>query len=78
MDQSNAVARTSRGGLGSLVRRAGRGIRWYFQTLMGDSAYATFVAHQRIHHPDQEPPTEREFWRQKMAEQDRNPGARCC
>ncbi|MFS0866150.1 YbdD/YjiX family protein [Microbacterium sp. 179-B 1A2 NHS] len=62
----------------ALVLRAGRGIRWYMTTLMGDSAYATYVAHQRRTHPGSEPLTEREFWRQKMDDQDRNPGARCC
>nr|WP_231637266.1 YbdD/YjiX family protein [Microbacterium sp. No. 7] len=56
----------------------GRGIRWYITTLMGDNAYATYVAHQRRHHPGEELPTERQFWRQRMDEQDRNPGARCC
>jgi len=60
------------------VGRAARGIRWYMTTLMGDSAYATYVAHQRRHHPGEPVPTEREFWRQKMDDQDRNPGARCC
>jgi len=60
------------------VARAGRGIRWYVTTLMGDSAYATYVAHQRRVHPGVEPLSERAFWRQKMADQDRNPGARCC
>ncbi|WP_405374855.1 MULTISPECIES: YbdD/YjiX family protein [unclassified Microbacterium] len=63
---------------GALVVRALRGIRWYMTNLMGDSAYATYVAHQRRVHPDEEPITERQFWRQKMADQDRNPGARCC
>lgn len=61
-----------------LVLRTGRGIRWYMTTLMGDTAYATYVAHQRRVHPDEEPMTERQFWRQKMEDQDRNPGARCC
>lgn len=61
-----------------LVLRTGRGIRWYMTTLMGDTAYATYVAHQRRVHPDEEPVTERQFWRQKMDDQDRNPGARCC
>ncbi|MDQ1126156.1 uncharacterized short protein YbdD (DUF466 family) [Microbacterium sp. SORGH_AS 505] len=61
-----------------LVLRTGRGIRWYMTTLMGDTAYATYVAHQRRVHPDEEPMTERQFWRQKMDDQDRNPGARCC
>lgn len=58
--------------------RVVRGIRWYVANLMGDSAYATYVAHQRRRHPDAPVPTEREFWRQRMADQDRNPGARCC
>lgn len=78
MNRLNAAARPPHEGLASLVRRAGRGIRWYFETLMGDRAYETYVAHLRIHHPDEQPPTERQFWRQKMSEQDRNPGARCC
>ncbi|WP_336641069.1 YbdD/YjiX family protein [Microbacterium sp. USHLN272] len=58
--------------------RVGRGIRWYMTTLMGDTAYATYVAHHRRHHPDEDPMTERQFWRQRMDDQDRNPGARCC
>lgn len=57
---------------------AGRGIRWYITTLMGDTAYATYVAHLRREHPDAQPLTERQFWRQRMDDQDRNPGARCC
>ncbi len=60
------------------VRRVCRGIRWYFGTLMGDSAYATYVAHHRRTHPGEEPLSEKQFWRQKMDDQDRNPGARCC
>lgn len=62
----------------AFIGRAGRGIRWYVTNLMGDSAYATYVAHQHRRHPDEEPMTERQFWRQKMDDQDRNPGARCC
>lgn len=58
--------------------RVGRGIRWYMTTLMGDTAYATYVAHHARAHPGEEPMTERQFWRQKMDDQDRNPGARCC
>lgn len=58
--------------------RVGRGIRWYMTTLMGDTAYATYVAHHHRQHPADEPMTERQFWRQRMDDQDRNPGARCC
>lgn len=60
------------------MRRAASGIRWYLTSLMGDRAYETYVAHQRAHHPDATVPTERQFWRDRMREQDRNPGARCC
>lgn len=63
---------------GAWLVRAGRGIRWYLTTLMGDRAYDTYVAHHRRHHPDEPPLTERQFWRQRMDDQDRNPGARCC
>lgn len=65
-------------GLGGALRRAARGIRWYVETLMGDRAYATYVAHLAVAHPGVEPPTERAFWRERMADQDRNPGSRCC
>ena len=58
--------------------RAAGAVRWYVTSLMGDSAYATYVAHQRRHHPDAPPVTERQFWRDRMDDQDRNPGARCC
>lgn len=58
--------------------RAGRGIRWYVRTLMGDNAYATYVAHQRRAHPGVAPLSERAFWRERMDAQDRTPGARCC
>ncbi|WP_374679390.1 YbdD/YjiX family protein, partial [Microbacterium wangruii] len=72
------AAAASHEGLWSHVRRAGRGIRWYIETLMGDRAYETYVAHHRTVHPGEAPLTERQFWRQKMDDQDRNPGARCC
>ncbi|MGH3689554.1 MAG: YbdD/YjiX family protein [Microbacterium sp.] len=73
-DAATTLLRT----LFSAVARTGRGIRWYMTTLMGDTAYATYVAHHRRQHPDEEPLTERQFWRQRMDDQDRNPGARCC
>jgi len=63
---------------GRAVGAAARGIRWYVTSLMGDNAYATYVAHQRRHHPGEPPLTERRFWRERMDDQDRNPGARCC
>ncbi len=72
------AAATPHEGLISLVRRVGRGIRWYVETLMGDRAYETYLAHHRQQHPDEPALTERQFWRERMDDQDRNPGARCC
>ncbi|RLK52356.1 uncharacterized short protein YbdD (DUF466 family) [Microbacterium telephonicum] len=63
---------------GRAIARAAHGVHWYVTALMGDNAYATYVAHQRRHHPHAPVPTVREFWRARMDEQDRNPGARCC
>ena len=60
------------------VRGWASSIRWYLTTLMGDRAYETYVGHCRAQHPDAAIPTEREFWRDRMAAQDANPGARCC
>jgi uncharacterized short protein YbdD (DUF466 family) len=62
-----------------LVRRGCRGVAWYVRDLMGDNAYRVYLEHHRTQHGPEHPPlTEREFWRQRMDEQDRNPGARCC
>ncbi|MCR2802037.1 YbdD/YjiX family protein [Microbacterium sp. zg-Y818] len=72
------AAATPHEGLIALVRRVGRGIRWYVETLMGDRAYATYLAHHCQQHPDELALTERQFWRERMDDQDRNPGARCC
>ena len=60
------------------IARAARGIHWYITSLMGDRAYGTYLAHHQRTHPEGVPLSERDFWRQKMDDQDRNPGARCC
>ncbi|GEP49205.1 YbdD/YjiX family protein [Microbacterium saccharophilum] len=77
-NRTDAVAPGPLRALAAHLGRVGRGIRWYVTELMGDTAYATYVAHHTRHHPDEAPMTERQFWRQKMDDQDRNPGARCC
>lgn len=63
---------------GRALVRVAAAIRWYVTSLMGDTAYSTYLAHQRRTHPGAEVLTERQFWRQRMDDQDRNPGARCC
>ena len=57
---------------------AARGIRWWVASVMGDNAYARYVQHLAQHHPGEAPPTEREYWRERYAEMDAKPGARCC
>lgn len=78
MNQTDAAAATGFEALWALVRRAGRGIRWYMTELMGDGAYRVYVEHQHRTHPGEEPMTERQFWRERMDDQDRNPTGRCC
>jgi len=68
--------------LGALVGRGARRVwsstRWFVTSMMGDTAYATYVEHHRRVHPDTPVPDERTFWRERFAEQDRTPGSRCC
>lgn len=64
-----------------LGRAAGRGlagVRWYVTTIMGDRDYERYVAHLTRRHPDAPVPSEKEYWRRRWAEQDADPGARCC
>jgi len=63
---------------GSACGRAWRGLRWWVGSVLGDTAYARYVEHLRRTHPGEPVPTEREYWRQRYAEQDAHPGARCC
>ncbi|AKK10956.1 YbdD/YjiX family protein [Corynebacterium uterequi] len=55
-----------------------KSVLWYVRELMGDHDYEKYCAHLREHHPGAPVPTEREYWRARYAEQDANPGARCC
>ena len=61
-------------GLGS----AARGVRWWVSSVMGDNAYARYLEHLAIQHPGLPVPSEREYWRDRYAAMDANPGARCC
>ncbi|QAY64886.1 YbdD/YjiX family protein [Xylanimonas allomyrinae] len=61
-----------------LLRRGWRGVAWYVTGVLGESDYARYVAHLRRRHPGSRVPSVSEYWRARYAEQDRNPGARCC
>lgn len=55
-----------------------RTVRWYVHSVMGDNDYQRYCSHLRTHHPGTPVPTEKEFWREKHAEAERNPKTRCC
>ena len=50
----------------------------YLGAVMGADAYDRYCAHLAAHHPDQQPQTEREFWREHMDWMEKNPQGRCC
>ena len=52
--------------------------RWYWRGVTVADAYERYVDHLRRTHPGAPIPTERDFWRQKYADQERNPTSRCC
>jgi len=75
---TRAPVRDAARGIARAASAAGRHLRWYVRQVMGDDAYRTYLTHERSAHPGREPMGEREFWREHYAEQDRNPGSRCC
>jgi uncharacterized short protein YbdD (DUF466 family) len=60
------------------VRNGFGRLAWYLREVSGESAYDRYCEHRERHHPGEEPMTRAEFWRWRMDERDRNPGARCC
>ena len=65
------------GGLGA-VGSAWHGLRWWWRGVTGADAYERYAAHLRATHPEAPVPSEREFWREKYADQERSPTTRCC
>jgi uncharacterized short protein YbdD (DUF466 family) len=51
---------------------------WYLREVSGETSYDRYVAHRAKYHPGEPVMSAREFWRWRMDERDRNPGARCC
>lgn len=60
------------------VNSAARSLRWLWNGVTGADAYERYCAHLSRTHPGQDPPTKRDFWREKYADMDRNPKSRCC
>ncbi|MEV8191783.1 YbdD/YjiX family protein [Rhodococcus pyridinivorans] len=51
---------------------------WWIGAVMGDHDYARYVELHRRQHPDRPPQSERDYWRERHAAADANPGSRCC
>lgn len=51
---------------------------WIARGVVGANAYEVYLAHHRGTGCTHAPISEKEFWRQKYAREDADPGARCC
>jgi uncharacterized short protein YbdD (DUF466 family) len=60
------------------VRRGFGRLAWYLREVSGESAYDRYREHRLKRHPGEPIMSEKEFWRWRMDERDKNPGARCC
>lgn len=60
------------------LHRGWRALTWFVGSVMGDRDYGRYLDHHAVHHPGEEPLSESAYWRARYAEQDANPGARCC
>ncbi|MGW0181697.1 YbdD/YjiX family protein [Nocardia sp. NPDC003345] len=58
--------------------RGARAVVWYVDSVLGGQDYRRYVAHMRRVHPGEPVAGEREYWRERYADAERNPGARCC
>lgn len=60
------------------VLRAARRAVAVLHELTGEGAYRAYCEHRARTHPGEPVISERDFWREHYASQDRDPGARCC
>jgi uncharacterized short protein YbdD (DUF466 family) len=61
-----------------VLRRGFGAVRWYVGSVMGDNSYERYLVHHRVHDESAEPMSERDYWRTRYRNQDRNPQGRCC
>jgi uncharacterized short protein YbdD (DUF466 family) len=55
-----------------------RGLAQYLGGVLGADAYKRYLEHHRESGHQEQPMTEREFWRDRTDRQDNNPQGRCC
>ncbi|MEV0044114.1 YbdD/YjiX family protein [Nocardia rhamnosiphila] len=58
--------------------RGARSVFRYLDSVVGGQDYQRYLAHMRRVHPDRPVLSERDYWRERYADAERNPGARCC
>lgn len=58
----------------AVVRRIGR----FVSGVTGADRYERYVEHLQRVHPERPVPSRADFWREHYAQQERNPGTRCC
>lgn len=60
------------------LARGAKSLRRGIRGVLGADAYEKYLEFHAAHHPDHEPLSEAEFWRDRTDRQDRNPQGRCC
>ncbi|MFK0073848.1 YbdD/YjiX family protein [Arthrobacter woluwensis] len=60
------------------LARGAQSLRRGIRGVLGADAYEKYLEFHAAHHPDHEPLSEAEFWRDRTDRQDRNPQGRCC
>ncbi|GGL30243.1 YbdD/YjiX family protein [Nocardia jinanensis] len=65
-------------GAPAALARGVRAVFWYLDSVVGGQDYQRYSAHMHRVHPDRPIASEREYWRERYADAERNPGARCC
>ncbi len=60
------------------LREALGSARSLWRDFTGESAYQHYVQRHRLEHPDHEPMTERQFWRERARFDEDNVSSRCC
>ncbi|MGW5436341.1 YbdD/YjiX family protein [Nocardia asteroides] len=55
-----------------------RGVARWYSAINGGQDYQRYVAHLQRAHPGCPVPSERQYWRDRYAEAERNPTTRCC
>jgi uncharacterized short protein YbdD (DUF466 family) len=72
----HAMQRVGRG-----MQRVGRGwnaVTWYLKALMGENGYEQYLRYHLSSGCQSPPLSEKQFWKDKMDWQDKNPQGRCC